>query len=156
MGALTLAVAGVLFIVGAVAGLQLHALAEDWRAAGSVPGDAIWLDARDAAGLVSAFGFFAMGALALSFASFVIVIARSRALPRGVGLPALAGGIVVVVCLPLLATGIEIVRLFLMAGMLSVAASFLLTAGWLTLRGTRRPIARRSAGAARSGEGRGD
>jgi hypothetical protein len=86
------------------------------------------------------FAFLAMAGIAPSFASFGVVIARSRALPRGVGLPALVGGVVVAVCLPLLATGVEVVWLFLMAGMVRVAVSFVLTAGWLAVRGTRRVV----------------
>ena len=143
VGALALVVAGVLFIAGAVAGLQLHALAEDWREAGSVRGDAIWLDARDAAERVESLGFLAFIAVASSFASFGVVIARSAALPRALGWPALVGGATAVGSIPLWAIGLtaDAAWLVTMLGLLGVAASFLLTAGWLTIRGTRRPNA---------------
>jgi hypothetical protein len=141
LGGAALALAGVIFIAGAIAGLQLHALAGEWRDTGHVRGDATWLQARDAAGLVENSAFFGMGILALSFLSFGAVIARSAALPRAFGFPAMIGAVIVVASFVVWAIGpiAEAGWFVFMLGLLAVTASFVLTAGWLTIRGTRRP-----------------
>ncbi len=144
LGGVALALAGVLFIAGAVAGLQLHSIAGEWRDAGHVPGDAKWLEARDAAGLVSGFGSLALGIMALRFLSFGAVIARRAALPRALGFPAIIGALLVVAAFGFGAIGFGVAApvgeagwLVFMLGLLAVATSFVLTAGWLTVRGTR-------------------
>ena len=143
VGGLALVVAAVLFIASGVAGLHLHSLADRWLEGGAVRGDAIWFEARDAAKQQEAFGVFAFVAVAFSFASFGVIIARSAALPRALGWPALVGGAIAVASIPMWAIGLtaDVAWYVFMLGLLGVAASFLLTAGWLTIRGTRRPAA---------------
>lgn len=137
LGAIALVVTSVLFMVGAVVTLELHALAGDWREAGRVPGDATWLEARAAAGRVETMGVFAIMGLGLSFAGFGVIIARNAVLPRPIAWLALAGGAVLLGSLPLWSFGDWAWYVFI-SGTLSVTISFLLTAGWLTIRGTRR------------------
>jgi hypothetical protein len=124
-GAMALVVTSVLFVVGAVVTLELHALAGDWR------------EARAAAGRVETMGAFAIMGLGLSFAGFGVIIARNAVLPRPIAWLALAGGAVLLGSLPLWSFGDWAWYVFI-SGTLSVTISFLLTAGWLTIRGTRR------------------
>ena len=51
-------------------------------------GDATWFEARDAARRAEALSVFGAIALAFSFACFGVIIARSAALPRAIGRPA--------------------------------------------------------------------
>ncbi len=63
-------------------------------------------------------------------------IVRSGAVPRALAIPAAVGVVTFVWAIgPIGAAGWRVS----MVGVLAVAASFVLTAGWLTLRGTRRP-----------------
>lgn len=137
LGAGALMVTSVLFMVGGLVTLELHALAGDWREAGRVPGDVTWFEARDAASRLEAMGLFAIMGLGLSFAGFGVIIARSAVLPRPLAWLALAGGAVLLASLPLWSVGDWAWYVF-MAGTLGVTIAFLLTAGWLTIRGTRR------------------
>jgi len=126
----------VLFISGAVVWLQLHSIAEDWVAAGSVPRDARWFEAQDAAALGGVLSGSALVLLLLSFLSFIAVIVRGGAVPRALAIPAAVGVVTFVWAIGSIgAAGWRVS----MVGVLAVAASFVLTAGWLTLRGTRRP-----------------
>ena len=128
-------------MLSGVVELQLHSIAEDWVAAGSSLLDARWLEARDAADLGGKLAGFALALLTLSFLSFGAVIARSAALPRALGLLAVIGAIIIAAAFASYAIGpiggYTSWKIY-MVGFVGATASFVLTAGWLTLRGTRQ------------------
>jgi hypothetical protein len=105
-----------------------------------VVGGAGWEQARERADLQESTGFLGVLAVAVAFAGFGAIIARSAILPRALAWPALAGGALLVGSLPLWSLG-DWGWYVSMLGMMSLGVSFLLTAGWLALRGTR-PVAR--------------
>ena len=128
-----------LFFAGAVAGVRLHALAGVWRDGGTL-GDGVWFAARDATGVVEALSIFGFLAFAASFFVFGVVIARSTPLPRGLGVLALGSAIVTSLGVGgLIVTDADAFWVVSMLGLFAVLVSFVVTGGWLLLRGTRPP-----------------
>lgn len=136
IAALALVVGGAMFIGSAVATLELHGLAEDWQLEGRVAGGATWDQAQQQAGRQESMGFLGILSLGVAFAGFGVIIARSSILPRALAWPALAGGTLVIGSVPLWSVG-DWAWYVAMLGTMSLGVSFLLTAGWLALRGTR-------------------
>ncbi len=138
-----LAVAGVMFVATAVAGVRLHALAEVWRD-GGVRGDTTWLAAASTANYVESLGILAVFAMAASFVTVGALIARGTPLPRWLGVLGLVGAGTVLLAMPGLATGVEAFWMITMLGVLVLLAAIVVTGGWLLVRGTR-PLAGRGA-----------
>ena len=137
-GAGALFAAGVLFVASAVAGVRLHALAEVWRD-GGVAGDATWLASKATVEYVSTFSFLAIFAIAVSFVTVGALIARGTPPPRWVGVLGLVGAGAVLVAMPGIAAQVEAFWMLMMLGLLVVLISFVVTGGWLLVRGTRPP-----------------
>ncbi len=138
-GAGALFAAGVLFVASAVAGVRLHTLAEVWRN-GGVAGDPAWVAANATVEYVETFGFLAALAMAVSFVTVGALIARGTPLPRWVGVLGLVGASAVLLAMPGMAADIEASWMLMMLGVLVVFISFVVTGGWLLVRGTRPPV----------------
>ena len=110
-----------------------------WRDSGA-PGDSVWFAARDATGFASTFALLGLLAFAASFFVFGVVIARSTPLPRGLGVIALGGAIVTSLGVGgLIVTDGDAFWAVAMLGLLAVMLAFVVSGGWLLLRGTRPP-----------------
>ena len=137
LGAITLLASAALMTAAAVASVRLHTLADVWNDGGA-RGDAVWLSARSAAGLVEGLSIAGVLAFVASFATFGVMIARSTPLPRALGLATLAGGgLMVLALVGMGAAGGDGFWFVLMLGMLAVLLSIVVTGGWLVVRGTR-------------------
>ena len=146
-GAAALSVAGVGFVASGVAGVRLYALAGVWSD-GGLRGDAAWRAADTTVQYIEFFGIAAILALAVSFVTIGALITRSAPMPRWVGVLGLVGAGTILLSMPGLGTGVEAFWLLMFLGVLIVLVAFVVTGGWLLVRGTRPPAGPGGAAAA--------